>query len=50
VFFGILNGTIQQYIYFADPLNEIFVAAIAGTMGLLGLTGIDYKKLFNALK
>jgi hypothetical protein len=50
VFFGVLNGTIQQYIYFADPLNEIFVAAIAGTMGLLGLTGIDYKKLFNALK
>jgi hypothetical protein len=50
VFFGVLNGTIQQHIYFADPLNEMFVAAIAGTMGLLGLIAIDYKKLITALK
>lgn len=46
VFYGVLNNTI----HFEDVLNEIFVAAIAGTMGLLGLIGIDYKKLINALK
>jgi hypothetical protein len=50
VFLGILNGTIQQYVYFADVLNEIFVAVIAGMIALMCLVAIDYKKLINALK
>ena len=50
IFYGIMTGTIQNYIHFAGPLNEMAVAVMAGTMGLLGVIGIDYKKLLNALK
>lgn len=49
VFFGILNGTIQEYIYFAGPLNEVGCAVIAGTMGIGGLIAIDYRKLLKSL-
>jgi hypothetical protein len=45
-----MTGTIQNYIHFAGPLNEMACAVMAGTMGLLGVIGIDYKKLLNALK
>lgn len=50
IFFGILNGTIQNYIHFAGTLNEIGCAVIAGTMGVIGVIGVDYKKLLNGLK
>ena len=50
IFFGILDGTIQNYIHFAGPLNEIGCATIAATMGVMGVIGVDYKKLLNGLK
>ena len=50
VFFGIMDGTIQKYIYFAGPLNEVGCAVIAGTMGVCGLIAIDYRKLLQSLK
>lgn len=50
IFFGIMDGTIQNYIHFAGPLNEMGCAVIAATMGVLGVIGIDYKKLLNGLK
>jgi len=50
VFLGILDGSIQKHVYFADPLNELFCAVIVGVMGMMCLFAIDYKKLINALK
>ena len=50
IFFGIMDGTIQKHIYFAGPLNEMGCAVIAATLGVLGVIGIDYKKLLNGLK
>jgi len=50
IFFGIMDGTIQNYIHFAGPLNEMGCAVIAATMGVLGVIGIDFKKLLNGLK
>jgi uncharacterized membrane protein required for colicin V production len=49
VAYWILNGTAQQYVHFAGPLNELGCAVIALTMGTLSLFGIDYKKIFKAL-
>ena len=45
----ILNGTAQQYVYFADPLNELGCAVIALTMGMLSLYAFDWKGLLNYL-
>ena len=32
---GLINGAIQNYVYFADPMNEMFMCAFAfmGTIG-----------------
>ena len=34
---SILMGTLQQYIYFADPLNEIASFLLLGVATVLGL-------------
>jgi uncharacterized membrane protein required for colicin V production len=46
---SILNGTAQQYVYFADPLNELGCAVIALTMGTLCIFGLDWKGLLTYL-
>ena len=50
VFFSIMDGTLQKHIYFAGPLNEMGCAVIAASLGVLGIIGIDFKKLLNGLK
>ena len=47
--YGILNGTIQNYIHFAGELNEMAVTILALTMGTMTLFAIDYKKILKAL-
>ena len=49
IFWGILNGTVQQYVHFAGELNEMAVTILAGTMGMMTLFAIDYKKILKAL-
>jgi uncharacterized membrane protein required for colicin V production len=49
VAFTILNGTAQQYVYFAGELNELGCATIALTMGVLSLYAIDWKGFFQYL-
>lgn len=49
VAYWILNGTAQQYVYFAGELNELGCTVIALTMGFLSLFAVDYKKLINGL-
>ena len=49
VAYWIMNGTAQQYVYFAGELNELGCCVIALTMGFLSLIAVDYKKLFNGL-
>jgi hypothetical protein len=44
-----MNGTAQQYFYFAGELNELGCTVIALTMGILSLLAIDYKKILKAL-
>jgi hypothetical protein len=46
---SILNGTAQQYVYFAGPENELGCATIALTMGVLSTYAIDWKGFFNYL-
>ena len=46
---GMLNGTIQNYIGFADVLNEIMFTFVGGMIGLMGIIGMDYKKILKAL-
>jgi hypothetical protein len=46
---SILNGTAQEYVYFAGPLNELGCAVIALTMGTLCIFGLDWKGFFNYL-
>jgi hypothetical protein len=41
------NGVAQKWVYFADPLNEMFTAGICGMMGILSICAIDYKKLIK---
>jgi uncharacterized membrane protein required for colicin V production len=45
----ILNGTAQQYVYFAGELNELGCAVIALTMGTLCIFGLDWKGLLTYL-
>ncbi len=45
----IMDGTAQQYVHFAGPLNELGCAVIALTMGTMCIFGIDFKSLFNYL-
>jgi len=47
VFWGILWGPLPQMLPFAGPDNELGCAVIAGTMSILSLFGIDYKKLIK---
>jgi uncharacterized membrane protein required for colicin V production len=49
VAFTILNGTAQQYVYFAGELNELGCATIALTMGTLCIFGLDWKGLLTYL-
>jgi len=49
VAFTILNGTAQQYVYFAGELNELGCATIALTMGVLSTFAIDWKGFLNYL-
>jgi len=46
---SILNGTAQQYVYFAGELNELGCAVISLTMGTLCIFGLDWKGLFSYL-
>ena len=46
---SILNGTAQQYVHFAGPLNELGCAVIALTMGTLCIFGLDWKGLVSYL-
>jgi fucose permease len=46
---GILNGTAQQYVYFAGELNELGCATIALTMGTLCIFGLDWKGFLTYL-
>ena len=47
--YGIMNGTVQNYVHFAGELNEMGCTIIALTMGTLTLFAIDYKKIRKAL-
>ena len=44
-----MKGTIQQYITFQGVANEMAFAVIGLMLGLMGLIGIDYKKLLKGL-
>ena len=44
-----MNGTIQQYITFQGVANEMAFAVIGLMLGLMGLIGVDYKKLLKGL-
>jgi hypothetical protein len=46
---SILNGTAQEYVYFAGPENELGCAVIALTMGTLCIFGLDWKGLLTYL-
>ena len=47
VFWGITYGPLPKMLPFAGPDNELGCAVIAGTICILSLFGIDYKKLIN---
>lgn len=49
VAYTILNGTAQQYVHFAGPLNELGCAVIALTMGTLSIYALDWKSFINFL-
>jgi hypothetical protein len=49
VAYGIITGYVQNYVYFAGELNELFCFVMAFMMGTMGLFAIDYKKLIKAL-
>jgi hypothetical protein len=49
VAFSILNGTAQQYVYFAGELNELGCAVIALTMGTLSIYALDWKSFLTFL-
>jgi hypothetical protein len=50
VFWAITYGPLPTMIPFAGPENELGCAVIAGTMCILSLFGIDWKKLIAGLK
>lgn len=47
--FNTMNGTVQQYINFTNPLSELAFASIGVMLGIIGLVSIDYKKIYKAL-
>ena len=44
---GLMNGTIQKFVYFADPLNEMFTALVFGVMGVGFVMSSFEKKVSN---
>lgn len=42
---GMMNGVIQQYVYFADPLNELLVTII-----LFCMMGMSFIASFEIVK
>jgi hypothetical protein len=44
-----IYGITQKYVYFAGELNELFFTAVCFMLGVMGLIGIDYKKLVKGL-
>jgi uncharacterized membrane protein YccC len=44
-----MKGTLQQYITFQGVANEMAFAVMGLMLGLMGLIGIDYKKLLKGL-
>jgi hypothetical protein len=44
-----MDGTVQQYIKFSGPLNELAFACIGVMLSMIGLLSIDYKKLIKSL-
>ena len=46
---SILNGTAQEYVHFAGPMNELGCATIALTMGVLSLYALDWKGFIQFL-
>ena len=49
IVWGMLNGTIQNYVHFTGELNEMAVTLLAGVMGTMTIFAIDYKKILKAL-
>ena len=49
IVWGMLNGTIQNYVHFTDELNEMAVTLLAGVMGTMSIFAIDYKKILKSL-
>ena len=49
VAYSIMAGIAQQYVYFAGPDNEMGCFVISGSMGILSLMSVDYKKLIKGL-
>ena len=47
IFWGITYGPLPTMLPFAGPENELGCAVIAGTLCILSLFGIDYKKLIK---
>ena len=47
---SIMNGTAQEVVHFAGPLNEMFCTILALTMGTMCLFGINYKGLIGWLR
>jgi hypothetical protein len=33
-----MKGSVQEFIHFADPINELFTAALLGMVGIASLT------------
>jgi len=34
---GLMKGSVQEFIHFADPINELFTAALLGMIGIAAL-------------
>jgi hypothetical protein len=53
LFFGtgysIMNGTAQEWVHFAGPMNELGCTVISLSLGILMIVGLDFKGLFKWL-
>lgn len=47
---SIMNGTAQEVVPFAGPLNELAVTILALTMGTMCLFGINFRGLIGWLR
>jgi len=34
---GLMKGSVQEFIHFADPINELFTTALLGMVGIASL-------------